>query len=124
MTLTVNNIFQSQGQNPYTETLGEMGDISYLCKFGWYEWMYLRQKTAAFTFQKEELGICLGPTKNDGNEMCQWVLQKNGQVVLRLTHRRLRSEELTVTNETESNKRAALKLTLKNHLEIILTLRL
>ena len=51
-------------------TLGEMGDTSNICQFGWYEWVYFRQKTAAFTFQKEELGRCLGNTKNDGNEMC------------------------------------------------------
>ena len=104
MTINANNILQFQEQNPYMATLGQMGNISNLCQFVWYEWVYFHQKTAAFTFQKEELGICLGPTKNDGNEMCQWVLQKNGQVVLRLTHRRLRSEELTVTNETESKK--------------------
>ena len=74
------------------ETLGEMGNISNLCQFGCYEWVYLRQKNAVFTFQKEELGICLGPTKNDGNNMCQCVLQQNGQVVLRRTLRRLRPE--------------------------------
>ena len=63
--------------------LGEMGDISNLCQFGWYEWIYFRQKTAAVTFQEEELGRYLGPTKNDGNEICQWVLQQNGHVVPR-----------------------------------------
>ena len=73
-------------------TLGEMGDISNLCQFGYYEWVYFRQKTPAFQFQKEELVICLGPTKNDVNDMFQWVLQKNGQVVPRLTLRRLRFE--------------------------------
>ena len=70
MNLIAKNIFQLQGQNPYMATLGEMGDISNLCRFGWYEWVYFRQKNAAFTFQKEELGRCLGNTKNDGNEMC------------------------------------------------------
>ena len=67
--------------------------------------MYLRQKTADVTFQKEELCRCLGPTKNDGNKMCQWVLQKNGQVGPSQTLGRLRSEEPTVTNETYYNKR-------------------
>ena len=81
MNLTANNIFQLKGQNIYMETLGEMGDISNLCQFGWYECVYFCQKTSVFTFQKEELGICLGPTKNDGNEICQWVFQKNEQVV-------------------------------------------
>ena len=72
----------------------------------------------------EELGRCIGPTKNDGNEMCQWLLQQNGQVVPRRTLRRLRSEELTITNETESNKRADFDADIKNHSEILLSLRL
>ena len=33
MTLTANNLFQLQGQNPYMATLGEIGDISTLCRF-------------------------------------------------------------------------------------------
>ena len=37
--------------------------------------------------------------------MCQWFLQNNGQVASRRTLRRLKSEELTVTNDTKSNKR-------------------
>ena len=36
-----------------------------------------------FPFQKKELGRCLGTNKNDGNEMRQWFLQKNEQVVPR-----------------------------------------
>ena len=54
MTLTENNLLKLKGQNPYMENLVEMGDISNLCQFGWYEWVYFRQKTAAFPFQKEE----------------------------------------------------------------------
>ena len=75
--------------------------------------MHFHQKTAAFPFQKEELGRCLVPTKNYGNEMCQWVLQQKGQVVPRRTLRRLRLEELIVTNEAESNKRAVFDANIK-----------
>ena len=71
MTLTANNLFQLQGQNPYMATLNDMGDISNLCQFGWYEWVYFREHKAQFPVQKNELGRCLGPTKNEGNEMCQ-----------------------------------------------------
>ena len=78
--------------------------------------MYFCQKTASFTFQKKELARCLGPTKNVGNEICQWVLQYNGQVVPRRTLIRLRLEELTVTNETESNKREAFDADIKESL--------
>ena len=56
MTMTANNLFQLQGQNPHMATLGEMGDISNLCQFGWYEWIYFRQHTNKFPYQKEVLG--------------------------------------------------------------------
>ena len=98
MTLTAENIFQFQGNNPYLANLGDMGDISNICQFGWYEWVYFCQKTADFTFYKEQLGRCLGTTKNEGNDMCQWVIHHNGQAVPRQDIRQLRSEE--------SNKRA------------------
>jgi hypothetical protein len=83
-----------------------MGDISNLCTYGWYEWVYFRQSTAPFPMLQEELGRCLGPTKNEGNEMCQWVLQKNGQIVPRATLRRLTRDESSPFNEPEARKRA------------------
>ena len=48
--------------------------------------------------------------------MCWWVLQQNGQVVARRTLRRLRLEELVVTNENKSNKRAAFDADIKGSL--------
>ena len=56
MTLTANNLYQLQGQNPYMATLNDMGDISNLCLFVWYEWVYICQHTAQFPRQKSELG--------------------------------------------------------------------
>ena len=97
-------------------TLGEMGDISNLCQFGWYEWVYFLQHTAVFPYQKEELGRCLGPTNNEGNQMCQWILQQNGQIVPRRTFRRLRPIELSVTNEAEATKRAEFDAAIKEYL--------
>ena len=31
-----------------TLTTGDEGDISNLCQYGWYEWYYFRDQTAAF----------------------------------------------------------------------------
>jgi len=104
--LTAKNLFQLEGQNPHLATLGEMGDISNLCNFGWYEWCYVRDHKAGFPRNQEVLGRCLGPTKNEGNEMCQWILQMNGHIVPRRSIRRLKPEELSVTNEAEARKRA------------------
>ena len=66
---TSKKLFQLQGSNPYTATFGTQADISDLCYFAWYEWVYYRDKLAAFPFHKECLGQCLGPAKNDGNVM-------------------------------------------------------
>ena len=116
MTLTANNLYQLQGQNPYMATLHDMGDIFNLCQFGWYEWVYFRQHTAQFPNQKSELVRCLEPTKNDGNEMCQWILQQNGQVVPRRTLRRLKPEETLPTNTVEAAKRASFDVEIKDRL--------
>ena len=113
MTMTANNLFQLQGQNPHMATLGEMGDISNLCQFGWYEWIYFRQHTNSFPYQKEVLGRCLGPTKDEGNEMAQWILQQNGQIVPRRTLRRLRQEETSPFNLIEDAKRKAFDADIK-----------
>ena len=40
------------------------------------------------------MGICLGPAKNKGNEMAQWVLKQNGKIVPPLTIRKLTQDEL------------------------------
>ena len=66
-----------QLQNPYTATLCEMGEISNLCQFGWYEWNYFQEAKPKILFQMEVLGHCLGPTRNDGNDMCQAILHMN-----------------------------------------------
>ena len=71
--LTERDIFQLQGNNPNTATFGEEGDISHLCQFAWYEWVYFYDNSSAarFPFLKAMLGRVLGPSKNKGNEMTQ-----------------------------------------------------
>ena len=78
--------------------------ISNLCQFGWYEWVYFREDSASFPFLKEQLGRCLGPAKNEGNEMAQWVLKDNGKVLPRRTLRRLSTAELSLSNESEAER--------------------
>jgi hypothetical protein len=102
--LTPKKLFQLQDQNPHTATTGEEGDISNLCVFGWYEWCYYREQGSQFPYPKEQLGRVLGPAKNSGNEMAQWVLKSNGKIVPRRTLRKLKLEELQ-NNEVEAKKR-------------------
>lgn len=101
--LTARNLFQLHGTNPYTALTGNEGDISNLCQFGWYEFCYYRENTEKFPFNKEVLGRVLGPAKGEGNEMAQWILKANGNVVPRRSPRKLTVAELH--SETEAKKR-------------------
>ena len=101
--LTARDLFQLEGRNAHFSVTGEEGDISNLCQFNWYEWCYYRENTAKFPFNREILGRVLGPAKGEGNEMAQWVLKANGNVVPRRTVRPLNTEELN--SETEKRKR-------------------
>ena len=104
---TSKKLFQLQGSNPYTATFGTQADISNLCHFGWYEWVYYRDKSAKFPFQKECLGRCLGPAKNEGNVMANWILTQKSTVIPRRSIRRLTLDEYSVSNEVELAKRTA-----------------
>ena len=81
--LTAKDNFKLHGMTPHTTTLAEEGDISSLCQFGWYEWCYYCEQTAAFPHNREVLGKVLGPARGEGNEMAQWVLKAKGRVVPR-----------------------------------------
>ena len=91
--LTPRPLFQLNGLTPFEITFGEMGDLSNLCVFGWYEWVYYRD-FGSFPENKEKLGRVLGPTENEGNEMAQSILTHKGTVVTRRTMRKLRWDEI------------------------------
>ena len=71
--------FQIQGSNTYPATFGEEGDISNLCQFAWYEWVYFYDNSprSHFPSQKDIIGQCLGPAKNEGYGITQWFIKKN-----------------------------------------------
>lgn len=114
--LTARNLFQLQGSNPYTATFGEEGDISNLCQYDWYDWVYFWDGSAKYPYPKLSLGRCLGPMKNEGNEMCQAILKQNGEIVPRRSCRPLNAGELALSNETEVRKRAEFNAAIKKKL--------
>jgi hypothetical protein len=67
--------------------------------------VYYRDKLAKFPFQKECLGQCLGPAKNEGIVMANWILTQKGTVIPRRSIRRLTLDEYSVSNEVELAKR-------------------
>ena len=80
--LTAKDLFSLHESNAYTSLTGEEGHITAICKYGWYEWCYFREQKGLFPFNREVLGRILGPATGEGNQMAQWVLKANGQVVL------------------------------------------
>ena len=78
--MKANDLFQLQGQTPHYATFGEEGDISNICQFVWYEWVYFRKITGTFPYPSHVLVRCLGPAQNEGNKMSQWVLKEHGKL--------------------------------------------
>ena len=78
-----------------------------MCQFAWYEWVYYYDdsSTGQFLFPKARLGRDLGPAKNEGNEMTQWILNQNGENVMRITVRKLTKEQLAPSNDAEKANR-------------------
>ena len=95
-------LFQNKRLSPHSATFGAQGDISNICNFGWYEWVYYRDH-GSFPENKEKLGRVLGPVPNKGNEMSQAVLTSRGTVIPRRTLRKLRRVE--IHSESEKRKR-------------------
>ena len=95
-------LFQNNGLSPTAATFGIQGDISNICNFGWFEWVYYRDH-GSFPENKQKLGRVLGPIQNEGNEMAQGVLTSKGTVIPRRTIRKLTPIELH--SETEKRKR-------------------
>jgi hypothetical protein len=102
--MTAKDLFQLHGSNAHTALTGDEGDISNLCQFKWYEWCYFRDHKNKFPFNREVLGRVLGPAKGEGNEMAQWILKANGNVVPRRSSRPLKPEEVHSEQEQEKRK--------------------
>jgi hypothetical protein len=106
-------LFQANGLSPHEVTFGTEGDISNICQFDWYEWVYYREPNG-FPENKEQLGRVLGPMQNEGNEMAQAILTAKGTIVPRRTVRRLSQDELI--SESEKDKRSAFNAAIKSKL--------
>ena len=101
----------AEQQNDHMATFREQGEISNICQFCWYEWVYTRYISEPLPHMAEVIGICLGPSNNEGKKMTQWVLNINGQVVPRRSLHRLRTYELS--SEFEISKRVAFNAQIK-----------
>ena len=106
-------LFQCNGLSPHTATFGSQKDISNICNYGWYEWIYYRDD-GSYPENKEKLGRILGPLANEGNEMAQAILNSNARVITRRTIRRLTTAERH--SESEKVKRSTFDAIIKERL--------
>ena len=65
---------------------------------------------------KECLGFCLGPAQNEGNDMVQWILTGNGQVVPRRAICHLKKDGLALSNKTVQLKLTEFDAAITNRL--------
>jgi hypothetical protein len=64
---------------------GETADISSLCKFEWFQWVWFRDEKALYPEDSRVLGRYLGPSKSIGPAMCMHILKSNSRVIQRTT---------------------------------------
>ena len=96
--------FQLHGQTPEFLATGVASDISDVCEYDWYEWVYFRDRAASFPNNPERLGRCLGPAEHHGTAMSQWVMNNKGTVLPIQSLRVLTQSEMN--SPSEKQKRA------------------
>ena len=84
---------------------GQPTDISALCEYEWYDWVVYRVEGQQFPTQHQKLGRVLGPAKNAGSAMSQWVLTNTGDS---MPIQRLRPLTNAEYNSTSMNTRMTL----------------
>ena len=80
--VTARDSLALDNQNPTTVTTGDVADISNLGRYDFYEPIYYWENKHQFPMPTLRIGRALGPTKYEGNEMAQYVLDANGRVLL------------------------------------------
>ena len=78
-----------QNNTPGTHLTGQPTDISALCEYDWYDWVIYRIEGQQYLYTHKKLGRVLGPARNAGTTMSQWVLAKTGDVMSIQTLRHL-----------------------------------
>ena len=91
---TANNVFELKGELPRTVMKGETANITHICEFGWYDWVYFRDNTITYPNNKWVLGRWLGPSTDIGPALCAKILKENGKCVYRLSYWHLTEDEV------------------------------
>ena len=88
------DMYKLQGEVPEMIMMGQTADISFICEFEWYSWVYYNESITQFPEVKVVIGRYLGPTEPEvGSVMTAKILKYNGEVLRRNTFRHLKREE-------------------------------
>ena len=97
-----NNVFEPKGEVPRTVMKGETANITHLCEFGWYDWVYFRDNAVTYHNDKWVLGKWLGSSTDIGPVLCAKILKDNGRCVYISSYRHLTEDE---QNSPEEKKK-------------------
>ena len=76
---TALKIYGLKGEVPESVITGQTADISHLCEFSWYQWIYFNEPTVSYPKSKERLGRYLGPCPPGlGSVMTYYILGDEG----------------------------------------------
>ena len=78
---TTNNVFELKDEVPRTVMKGETANITHLCEFGCYDWVYFRKNAVTYPNDKLVLGRWLGPSTDIDPALCAKILKENGRCV-------------------------------------------
>ena len=101
---TVNDAFELDGEDRKTKLRGETANITHICEFGWYDWVYYRENAVTYPDDKWDVGRWLGPSMDIGPALCAKILKSNGQRVHRSSYHHLTEDEVNSPNEKEKRQ--------------------
>ena len=58
---------------------GETANITQLCEFGWYDWVYFGDNAVTYPDDKSVLGRWLSPSTDTGPALYANILKENGR---------------------------------------------
>ena len=106
----MSSIGELDGEDPITRLTRDMGDISFLWEFGWYEFVWFSTpQHLSKTMENKRLGKYCRPSINDGDAMSSRILMDQGRFVNRTSVFPIKEEEWS----TDSFKQRAADLEAK-----------
>jgi hypothetical protein len=100
------DLYKLQGQVPVMIMMGQTADISFICLFKWYNWIYYNDSNLKFPDQKVVLGRYLGHIEPEaGSVFTGKILTATGEVIRHNTFRHLTDAEIASSdNQKERDK--------------------